>query len=66
MVLIDFDYPHWHKLTDTLDKCSPESMFSVIRVMAEILGKQHQGGGIVRKIQKAIAADERFANYLSA
>ena len=39
VVLIDFDYPHWHKLTDTLDKCSPESMFSVIRVMAEILGK---------------------------
>jgi len=39
VVLIDFDYPHWHKLTDTLDKCSPESLFSVIRVMATILGK---------------------------
>ncbi len=39
VVLIDFDYPHWHKLTDTLDKCSPESMFSVFQVMAEILGE---------------------------
>ena len=39
VVLIDFDYPYWHKLTDTLDKCSPESMFSVIRVMTAILGK---------------------------
>jgi glutaminyl-peptide cyclotransferase len=39
VVLIDFDYPYWHKLTDTLDKCSPESMFSVIQVMAKVLGK---------------------------
>ena len=39
VVLIDFDYPNWHKLTDTLDKCSPESMFAVFRVMAEVLGK---------------------------
>ena len=23
VVLIDFDYPYWHKLSDTLDKCSP-------------------------------------------
>ncbi|SVD74737.1 uncharacterized protein METZ01_LOCUS427591, partial [marine metagenome] len=26
VVLIDFDYPHWHKLSDTLDKCSPKSL----------------------------------------
>ncbi len=39
VVLIDFDYPHWHKLTDTLDKCSPESMFSVIKVMTAVLSK---------------------------
>jgi Zn-dependent M28 family amino/carboxypeptidase len=39
VVLIDFDYPYWHKLTDTLDKCSPESMFSVIKVMVAVLGK---------------------------
>ena len=39
VVLIDFDYPHWHKMTDTLDKCSPESMFSVFSVVVEALGK---------------------------
>jgi Zn-dependent M28 family amino/carboxypeptidase len=33
VVLIDFDYPHWHKLTDTLDKCSPESLFAVLSVV---------------------------------
>ncbi|VAX29761.1 hypothetical protein MNBD_NITROSPINAE05-533 [hydrothermal vent metagenome] len=39
VVLIDFDYPNWHRLTDTLDKCSPESMFAVFRVMAAVIGK---------------------------
>ncbi len=39
VVLIDFDYPNWHKLTDTLDKCSPESLFSVFRVLVAVLGK---------------------------
>ena len=39
VVLIDFDYPHWHKMTDTLDKCSPESMFSVFSVVVEALGR---------------------------
>jgi Zn-dependent M28 family amino/carboxypeptidase len=24
--LIDFDYPYWHKTTDTLDKISPQSL----------------------------------------
>ena len=24
--IIDFDYPHWHTLEDTEDKCSPESL----------------------------------------
>ncbi|MFQ5449270.1 MAG: M28 family peptidase [Nitrospinaceae bacterium] len=38
-VLIDFDYPYWHKLTDTLDKCSPESLFAVFSVVVETLGK---------------------------
>ncbi len=27
--LIDFDYPHWHTLEDTPDKCSPESLGAV-------------------------------------
>lgn len=39
VVLIDFDYPHWHRMTDTLDKCSPESLFSVFSVVVEALGK---------------------------
>ena len=34
-VLIDFDYPYWHTQEDTLDKCSPESMFSVFSVVVE-------------------------------
>ncbi len=29
-VLIDFDYPYWHTLQDTLDKCSIESMISEV------------------------------------
>ena len=37
VVLIDFDYPHWHKLSDTLDKCSPESLLAVFSVLAEVL-----------------------------
>ena len=39
IVLIDFDYPYWHKLTDTLDKCSPESMFAVFSVVVEALAE---------------------------
>ena len=36
-VLIDFDYPHWHTLEDTLDKCSIESMFSIFSVVAKTI-----------------------------
>lgn len=36
-VLIDFDYPHWHTLEDTLDKCSIESMFSIFSVVLETI-----------------------------
>ena len=36
-LLIDFDYPYWHTQEDTLDKCSPESMFSVFKVVAETI-----------------------------
>jgi Zn-dependent M28 family amino/carboxypeptidase len=39
VVLIDFDYPHWHKMTDTLDKCSPESLNSVLSVVVSALGE---------------------------
>lgn len=31
--LIDFDYPHWHTVEDTPDKCSPESLEKVGRVV---------------------------------
>jgi hypothetical protein len=27
--VIDFDYPHWHRLSDTPDKCSPKQMAEV-------------------------------------
>ena len=36
-LLIDFDYPYWHTQEDTLDKCSPESMFSVFSVVTEMI-----------------------------
>ena len=36
-VLIDFDYPYWHTLADTLDKCSIESMFSVFSVVMKTI-----------------------------
>lgn len=39
VLLIDFDYPHWHKLSDTLDKCLPESMFAVFSVVVEALSR---------------------------
>jgi len=32
--LIDFDYPYWHTVEDTPDKCSPESLEKVGRVLA--------------------------------
>ncbi|MCH8313434.1 MAG: M28 family peptidase [Nitrospinae bacterium] len=37
VVLIDFDYPHWHTLEDTLDKCSKESLFAVFSVVAQAM-----------------------------
>ena len=32
--LIDFEYPHWHKLTDTPDKISGDQMAEVAKVLA--------------------------------
>ncbi len=37
VLLIDFDYPYWHRLNDTLDKCSPESLFAVFSVVVKSL-----------------------------
>ena len=31
--IIDFDYPHWHRVTDTLDKLSPASLERVGRTL---------------------------------
>ena len=35
--LIDFDYPYWHTLEDTADKCSPESLKAVGDVVAKVV-----------------------------
>lgn len=35
--LIDFDYPYWHTLSDTPDKCSPKSLEQVGKVLLKIL-----------------------------
>ena len=35
--IIDFDYPHWHRASDTKDKCSAASLAQVGRVLAEWL-----------------------------
>src|SRR5262249_20744085 len=31
--IIDFDYPHWHKLSDTPAGCAPEGLDQVARVL---------------------------------
>ncbi len=35
--LIDFDYPYWHTLEDTPDKCSPASLKQVGDVLVELI-----------------------------
>jgi glutaminyl-peptide cyclotransferase len=37
--LIDFDYPEWHTTRDTPDKCSPESLEGVGRVLLSLITK---------------------------
>jgi len=32
--IIDFDYPHWHRLSDTPENCSAEGMAQVARVVS--------------------------------
>src|SRR5438270_6434206 len=32
--IIDFDYPHWHKLTDVPENCSAESLEQVAKVLS--------------------------------
>jgi glutaminyl-peptide cyclotransferase len=31
--IIDFEYPYWHRLGDTPDKCSPEPMLQIAKVL---------------------------------
>ncbi len=38
--IIDFDYPHWHKLTDTPDNCSADGMDQVARVLTVWMQRQ--------------------------
>jgi len=35
--IIDFDYPYWHTLQDTPDKCSPESLWTVGTVLLYLI-----------------------------
>lgn len=35
--LIDFDYPHWHTTADTPDKCSPESLAQVGKLLVALI-----------------------------
>ncbi len=35
--IIDFDYPYWHTLEDTPDKCSPESLGQIGKLMVDII-----------------------------
>jgi hypothetical protein len=32
--IVDFDYPHWHKLTDTPENCSGDALEQVARVLS--------------------------------
>jgi glutaminyl-peptide cyclotransferase len=36
-VIIDFHYPYWHTIADTPDKCSPQSLRAVGRVVSTII-----------------------------
>jgi hypothetical protein len=36
-LIIDLEYPPWHTVEDTIDKCSPESMELTARVVLEAL-----------------------------
>jgi glutaminyl-peptide cyclotransferase len=34
--IIDFDYPYWHTMEDTVDKCSPKSLETVGKLLLEL------------------------------
>ena len=35
--IIDFDYPYWHTINDTRDKCSPHSLYVVGQTLLELI-----------------------------
>ncbi|MFN3135033.1 MAG: M28 family peptidase, partial [Candidatus Kryptonium sp.] len=35
--IIDFDYPYWHTIEDTPDKCSPQSLKKVGSVILNLI-----------------------------
>lgn len=37
--IIDFDYPHWHRVTDTPENCHPEGLDQVARVLVAWLDR---------------------------
>jgi len=41
--IIDFDYPYWHTLEDTPDKCSPETLGIVGNVVSEYIYRYDKG-----------------------
>ncbi len=45
--VIDFDYPHWHTLADTPDKCAPESLEQVGKALLRAIAEdeaEHSSG----------------------
>jgi len=38
--IIDFNYPYWHSLEDTPDKCSPKSLETIGRLLLELIYSQ--------------------------
>ena len=40
--IIDFDYPYWHTLDDTVDKCSANTLSIVGNVMCEYIYRKDQ------------------------
>jgi Zn-dependent M28 family amino/carboxypeptidase len=41
--IIDFDYPYWHTVEDTPDKCSPQSLEKVGRVLLNLIYRYKPG-----------------------
>jgi glutaminyl-peptide cyclotransferase len=39
ITIIDFDYPEWHTTRDTPDRCDPESLEGVGRVLLSLVTK---------------------------